>query len=58
MKIELKYFLNFISVLVTRKAKSPPKRMDIIQVKTERKTVFTRGVQRFVFASLLVKRSV
>ena len=57
IKIELRYFLNFISVLVTRNAKSPPNRMDMKHVNTERITVFKSGIQRFVFASLLVKRS-
>ena len=58
IKIELKYFLNFISVLVTRNANRPPKRIDITQVRTERITVFSSGFHKFVFASLLVKRSV
>ena len=56
--MELKYFLHFKLVLVTRKAKSPPNRMEIRQVRTASNTVFIRGVQRFVLASLLVNRSV
>ena len=57
MKIELKYFLKRMLVLVTRKAKKPPYRMEITQVMTERITVFRSGFQRLVFARRLVKRS-
>ena len=55
--MELKYFLNFMSVLVTRKANSPPKTMEITQVSEDRITVLSSGFQRFVLASLLVNRS-
>ena len=58
MKIELTYFLHAMFVLVTRKATIPPKRMETIQVPMARRTVLRSGIQRFVRASLLVKRSV
>ncbi len=58
IKIELKYFLNFISVLVTKNAKSPPNSIDIKHVSTDKMIVFNKGFQRLVTASLLVKRSI
>ena len=57
IKMELKYFLNFISVLVTRNANKPPNKMEIKHVSTERITVLRSGVHRLALASLLVKRS-
>jgi hypothetical protein len=58
MKIELKYFLYLMFVLVTRKANSPPKMIDIVQVKIASNTVFKSGVHRFVLARRLVNRSI
>ena len=57
MKMELKYFLQARSVLVIRKANRPPYKMETMQVPTARRTVLRSGVQRFVFAMRLVKRS-
>ena len=57
MKMELRYFLNFMFVLVTKNANKPPKSIDMKQVHTDRITVFKSGNQRFVLASLEVNRS-
>ena len=57
MKMELKYFLNFRFVLVTKNANVPPYRMDIRQVSTASIKVFHSGFQRFVLARRLVNRS-
>ena len=57
MKMELRYFRQARLVLVIKKAKIPPKRMDTMQVPTARYTVLSRGVHRFFFAILLVNRS-
>ena len=58
IKMELKYFLYFMLVLVTRKANRPPNMIDIAQVKTDSRTVLKSGIHRFVLASLLVNRSI
>ena len=55
MNIELRYFLHLRFVLVTRKAKSPPKSIAVKHEKNATTTVFRSGVQRFVFASSPVK---
>ena len=57
IKMELRYFLNFMFVLVTKNANKPPKRIDIQQVHTDKIMVFKSGVQRFALASLEVNRS-
>jgi hypothetical protein len=57
INMELRYFLNFMFVLVIRKANTPPNSIDITQDITESSTVFRSGVQRLALASLLVNRS-
>ena len=57
INIELRYFLHFIFVLVTRKANTPPNRIEIMHVRTASAKVLPIGVQRFVFAKLLVNKS-
>ena len=57
IKMELKYFLNFKLVLVTRKANTPPYRIEIRQVNTAKSSVFHNGFHRFVLASRLVNKS-
>ena len=57
MKIELKYFLQARSVLVMRNANRPPYKMETTHVPTASRTVLRSGVQRFVLAMRLVKRS-
>jgi len=58
INIELKYFLNFIFVLVTKNAKKPPYKMDIRQVNIAKNNVFISGFHRFDIASLLVNKSI
>ena len=53
----LRYLRKARFVLVTRKAMMPPKSMDTTQAPTLMSRVFISGVQRLVFARLLVKRS-
>ena len=57
MKIELKYFLNAMLVLVTRYAKMPPNRIANVQDPIARIVVLSSGVHRLVLASLDVNRS-
>ncbi len=57
MKIELKYFLNFRFVRVTKNAKHPPYKMEIKQVNTASNNVFKSGIHRLVFACALVNKS-
>ena len=57
MNIPEMYFFHAMLVLVTRKAVVPPKIMANTQVQKARRRVFQRGIQRFVLASLEVKRS-
>ena len=57
IKILLRYLRQARFVLVTRKAIIPPKIMDTTHAPTDMSSVFISGVHRFVFASLLVNRS-
>lgn len=58
MKMELRYLRQARLVRVTKKANTPPNRMDTTQVPTASQMVLSRGVHRLVLASLLVNRSI
>ena len=58
MQLELRYLRQARLVRVTKKANTPPNRMDTTQVPTASQMVLSRGVHRLVLASLLVNRSI
>ena len=57
MKMLLRYLRQARFVLVTRNAIRPPKIMATTHAPTLMMSVFNSGVHRFVFARLLVNRS-
>jgi hypothetical protein len=57
IKIELRYCLNLRLVLVTKKAKIPPYRIEMIQERIANLIVFHKGINKLTFTSLLVNKS-